>query len=163
LPFALRKGSAFRAETAPSYNCFPPREGCAFTRPKTGYVKINVIGKAQPFPSTEGRSRRSHPIAGIAIWTSPAHEPPLRSFLLPFPLPLAANPSRPPPAARIFRLTSAPLCDSLLLWSSGKSIRWGKRGSATGRAARKLAPADLRRAVAESGKQLWEAERRCLI
>ena len=45
-------------------------------------------------------------------------------------------------------------------------VKWkerprGKRGSETGRAAEKLAPADLRLAVAESGKQVWEAEERC--
>jgi len=67
-PSLCGKALPFRPKSPKCY-CLPPREGCAFTRRKTGCIK-SAIGKAQPFPSTDGRSRRSYPIPRIVICTS---------------------------------------------------------------------------------------------
>jgi hypothetical protein len=74
------KALPFRPKSPKCY-CFPPREGCTFRRRKTGCIENGSIGKAQPFPSTDGRSRRLYPIARIVIWTSPVAHKPEKSLL----------------------------------------------------------------------------------
>jgi hypothetical protein len=52
-PWLCGKALPFRPRS-PKYYCFPPREGCAFTRRKTGCIKTGAFGKAQPFRIASG-------------------------------------------------------------------------------------------------------------